>query len=103
MVSILDVLDGGISAVYTFFAIEPKSSYGTFNVLWQLAQAKRLGLNYVYLGYWIDQSPKMRYKSQFGPFELLLNGQWVSSIGSTKGSDSFDEHQLSAFTGAAQG
>jgi arginine-tRNA-protein transferase len=76
MVSIIDQLQDGLSAVYTFYAPEARQNFGNFNVLWQIRQAQALGLTYVYLGYWIKACKKMAYKSRFQPFELLINGQW---------------------------
>lgn len=77
MVSIIDVLNDGLSSVYTFYDTRiTSSSFGTFSILWQIEQAKMLKLDYIYLGYYIEQSEKMSYKSLYRPLQGLVNGQW---------------------------
>lgn len=76
MVSVMDIMPQGLSAVYTFYEPDPKASYGTYAVLWALQEAKTNGLAHVYLGYWIEQSAKMAYKTRFWPHELLIDGVW---------------------------
>lgn len=77
IVSIVDELQDGLSSVYTFFDPDmPNASLGTFNILWQIEQCRRLDLPYLYLGYWIDGSRKMMYKTRFHPQERLGPDSW---------------------------
>jgi arginine-tRNA-protein transferase len=72
-----DRLGDGLSAVYSFFSPdEDERSLGTQAILCLIERVTRLGLPHVYLGYWVQESRKMAYKSKFRPSEVLRNGQW---------------------------
>jgi arginine-tRNA-protein transferase len=76
-VAVTDVLPDALSAVYTFYDPELTSEgLGTYAILWQIGEAARRGLRWCYLGYWIDESAKMRYKSDFRPQERFVGGVW---------------------------
>lgn len=75
---VCDRLQNALSAVYTFYQVnETRRSLGNFAILWQIEEARRLGLSYLYLGYWIRDCDKMNYKIQFRPLEMLFNGVWI--------------------------
>jgi len=77
MVSLVDRLPDGLSAVYAFYEPDlPRRSLGVFNVLTQIELARALGLDYLYLGYWIASSPKMAYKAYYRPLQVLRDGAW---------------------------
>lgn len=77
-VTVCDVLGDGLSAVYTFFEpSETKRSLGTFAVLSLINTARAMGLDYVYLGYWVKGCSKMEYKIDYRPIELFQDNDWV--------------------------
>ncbi len=77
-VALTDRLSDGLSMVYSFYDTElAHRSLGTFMILDHLEHARRLGLPFLYLGYWIDGSRKMNYKSRFKPQERLGSNGWV--------------------------
>lgn len=76
-VAVTDHFPGGLSAVYTFFdpAIADRSP-GVFAILCQIAETRRLGLPWLYLGYWVHNCRKMAYKSEYRPIQILTEGRW---------------------------
>lgn len=76
-VSVIDQLDDGLSAVYTFFdPAQAGRGPGVFAVLWQISEACRRGLDWLYLGYRIRNCRKMSYKDNFRPCQILVDGNW---------------------------
>ena len=72
-----DRLGDGVSAVYSFFDTDlAQRSLGTYAIIWLVRRAVELGLENVYLGYWVQESRKMAYKAKFNPTEILRGGQW---------------------------
>jgi len=77
MVSLIDLLSDGLSSVYTFYDPDiPRARFGIYNVLWQIELCRRLDLDHVYLGYWVEHSRKMSYKSQYSPAQGLIDDSW---------------------------
>jgi arginine-tRNA-protein transferase len=77
--SLTDILSDGLSMIYSFFdPDETKRSLGTMMILDHIERARKLGLPYLYLGYWIDGSPKMAYKARFRPQERLGPQGWMT-------------------------
>lgn len=78
-VAVTDELEQGLSAIYTFYDPDQEArSLGTFAILQQVQLARELGLPYVYLGYWIKECEKMRYKTRFRPLQMYVNNHWLT-------------------------
>jgi arginine-tRNA-protein transferase len=76
-VAVCDHVNSGLSAVYSYYTpAAPNRSLGTFCVLKMIEQTQRMGLEYLYLGYFINGSDKMRYKQCFRPLEVFIENQW---------------------------
>lgn len=76
-VAVMDVLEHGLSSIYTFFDPDLAAlSPGRHALLWQISEARRRQLPHLYLGYWIRDCQKMVYKQEYRPIELFLNGHW---------------------------
>jgi arginine-tRNA-protein transferase len=77
-VMLADQVSDGLSAVYSFFDPgRPRAALGTFMIVWLIGETARRGLDYLYLGYWIEGCAKMDYKSRFQPLEALSPAGWA--------------------------
>jgi len=76
-VAVIDIFSDGLSAVYTFYEPEQiQRSLGVFAILSEIQYAREQGLDWLYLGFWNPESPKMAYKSLYRPIEILSGNQW---------------------------
>lgn len=76
-ISVCDRLEQGLSALYTFYDPDlERRSLGVNAVLWQIREAQRANLPYLYLGYWVKNCRKMNYKTAYRPLEMLQDGEW---------------------------
>ena len=76
-IAVTDILSNGLSALYTFFDPDySELSLGTYAILWQIKESLRLKKKWLYLGYWIKESEKMRYKQNFSPLQIWQNERW---------------------------
>jgi len=76
-VAVTDCMADALSAVYTFFDPDFEArSPGTLAVLMQIETARQLGLEWLYLGYWIPDCRKMAYKNRFRPLQVFRGGHW---------------------------
>jgi arginine-tRNA-protein transferase len=76
-VSITDVIEDGLSMVYSFYEPDlPELSLGKYMILDHIELAREMKLPYLYLGYWVKGSKKMDYKAQYNPIEIFANGTW---------------------------
>lgn len=76
-VALADVTGKTFSAIYTFYEVPVKGmSLGTFSILKQMEFCQERGIQYFYLGYYIDSNPSLRYKANFRPNELYIDQQW---------------------------
>lgn len=80
-VAVVDKLEDGFSAIYTFFdPMAAKRSLGAYAILWQVEQARAVDLDYLYLGYWIRNCQKMSYKADYRPLQVYTNSRWSTLI-----------------------
>ena len=87
-VCLADRMTDGYSAVYSYFEPSlPKRSLGSFVILWLIERAAAESMPYVYLGFWVRESPKMEYKSRFRPIEGFGAGGWRPLIGTDRRTD----------------
>ena len=93
-VCLTDVLDDGLSLVYSFYDPDlGRRSLGSHVILDHVEIARAAGLPYVYLGYWVPGSRKMDYKARFGALEIYKGGVW-QEIGDPAAHDG-ETHPLS--------
>lgn len=75
--AVVDLAGNGLNAVYFFFAPDQaRRSLGTFNILYLIELCRRTGLEFLYLGYWIENVAAMSYKTRFKPYQLRRDGVW---------------------------
>lgn len=83
-VAVIDLMENALSAVYTWFDPSCSSrSLGRYAVLYEIELAREYSYSWLYLGYWIDQCDKMKYKNEYRPCEIYVDNNWSAQTEKT--------------------